>query len=68
MRNVKSPGSAVGLATAYLGDREVGVRVRLSQEFSLLHIAQAGSGVHPTSYRMDNRGFFPGDKAAGEWN
>jgi hypothetical protein len=34
------------------------------QEFSLLHVVQTGSGVHPTSYPMGTRGSFPGIKAA----
>jgi hypothetical protein len=32
------------------------------QEFSLLHVAHTGSGVHPTYYRMGTGGFFPGVK------
>jgi hypothetical protein len=32
---------------------------RYGQEFSLLHVVQTGSGVHPTSYPMGM-----GDKAA----
>jgi hypothetical protein len=28
--------------------------------FSLLHIVQTGSGVHPTSYKMGTGGSFPG--------
>jgi hypothetical protein len=39
---------------------------RYWQEFSLLHVAQTGSGVHPTSYPMGTGGSFPGGKAAGE--
>jgi hypothetical protein len=35
------------------------------QEFSLLHVVQTGSGVHPTSYPMGTGGSFPGGKAAG---
>jgi hypothetical protein len=38
---------------------------RYGQEFSLLHVVQAGSGVHRTSYSMDTVGIFPGSKAAG---
>jgi hypothetical protein len=44
--------------------RGVGVRVPAGSKFSLLHIVQAGSGVHPTSYKMGTGGFFPGGKAA----
>jgi hypothetical protein len=35
------------------------------KNFSLLHVVQTGSGVHPTSYLMGTGGSFPGDKAAG---
>jgi hypothetical protein len=55
--NVKSRDSSVGIATGYvLDDRGVGVRVPVGQEFSLLHLVQTGSGVHPTSYLMGTRG------------
>jgi hypothetical protein len=61
---MKSWDSAVGIATGYgLHDREVAVRVPVGQEFSLLHVVQTGSGVHPASYPMDTS--FSGDKAAG---
>jgi hypothetical protein len=40
---------------------------RQGQEFSLLHIIQTGSGVHPTSYPMGTRSFFPGSNVAGMW-
>jgi hypothetical protein len=33
--------------------------------FSLHHRVQTGSGPHPASYPMDNRGSFPGGKASG---
>jgi uncharacterized protein (DUF2336 family) len=42
--------------------------VRVSAEagnFSLHHLVQNGSGVHPASYPMGTRDSFPGDKAAG---
>jgi hypothetical protein len=59
-------GSAVGIAIAYgLHDREVGVRVPVWLEFSLLHIVQTGSGAHPASYQMGTAGSFSGGKAAG---
>jgi hypothetical protein len=35
---------------------------RKSQEFSLLHVPQADSGVQPASYPMDTEGSFPGVK------
>jgi hypothetical protein len=43
--------SAAGIATGYgLDDRGVGVQVPVGKKFSLLHIVQTSSGVHPTSY------------------
>jgi hypothetical protein len=36
-----------------------------SKRFSLLHIVQTGSGVHPTSYKMGTGGTFPGLKWQG---
>jgi hypothetical protein len=33
---------------------------RWGQEFSLLHVVQTGSGVHPTTYRMGTGGSFLG--------
>jgi uncharacterized membrane protein (GlpM family) len=46
-------------------------RVRFSAEagnFSLHHRVQNGSGAHPASYPMCNRGSFPGGKADGAWS
>jgi hypothetical protein len=62
-----SPDSAVGIETGYgLDDWEVGVRVPVGgQEFSLLHVVQTCSGVHPTSYTMGTGGSFPGVKRPG---
>jgi hypothetical protein len=58
--------SAVGIATGYgLEDREIGVRVRRVQEFSLLHVVQTGSGAHSASYAMGTAGSFLEGKAAG---
>jgi hypothetical protein len=59
--------SAVGIATGYrLDDRGVGVRVLAGWRFSLLHVVQTGSGVHPTSYPMGiGGGSFPGVKQQG---
>jgi hypothetical protein len=34
-------------------------------DFSLLHVVQTGSGVHPTSSPIDTGDSFPGGKAAG---
>jgi hypothetical protein len=61
-----SRGSAVGIATAYgLSDLGVGVRVPVELEFSLFHIVQTGSGVHPASCPMGTGGSFLRSKAAG---
>jgi hypothetical protein len=38
---------------------------RYGQEFSLLHVVQTGSGVHPTSYPICTGGSFPGLKRPG---
>jgi hypothetical protein len=38
---------------------------RQSQELSLLHVVQTGSGAHPASYPMGTGGSFSGGKAAG---
>jgi hypothetical protein len=62
----KSHVSAVGIVTGYgLHSFEF----RCGQEFSLLHIVQTGSEVHPASYPVDTggggEGSFPGGKAAG---
>jgi hypothetical protein len=51
--------SAVDIETGYgLDDQGVGFR-----EFSLLHVVQTSSGVHPTSYPMGTGASFPGSKA-----
>jgi hypothetical protein len=56
-----------GIATGYGLDDQGGreFESRQGQNFSLLHIVQTGSGVHPTSYKMSTGGFFPGGKVAG---
>jgi hypothetical protein len=62
----RSRHSLAGIATGYgLQDGGIGVRVPVGQEFSLLHLVQIHSGVHPTSYPMGIVGSFLGDKAAG---
>jgi hypothetical protein len=66
LRNTRSRDSSVGIATGYgLEDGGVGVRDPVGQAFSLLHVVQTGSGVHPTSYPMCTEGSFPGSKTAG---
>jgi hypothetical protein len=59
--------SSVGIATGYWLD-DLGSRVRFptgAGNFYLHHRLQNGSGAHPASYPMGNRGSFLGDKAAG---
>jgi hypothetical protein len=62
-----SRDSSVGIATGYGLDDQggAGVRVPVGEKFSLLHIVQTGSGVHPTSYKMGTVGTFPGLKRQG---
>jgi hypothetical protein len=59
--------SSVGIALGYgLDDR--GSRVPFSagtENFSLHHRVQNGSGAHTASYPMGTGGSFPGGKAAG---
>jgi len=45
----------------------IGVRflVVADGNFSRRRHVQTGSGAHPTTYPVDNRGFFPGGKAVG---
>jgi hypothetical protein len=63
----KSCDSSVGIALGYgLDDR--GSRVRFPEgagNFPLHHRVKNGSGVHPASHPVGNRGSFPGVKAAG---
>jgi hypothetical protein len=63
----KSRDSSVGIAMGYgLDDR--GSRFLFpagAGNFSLHHRVQDGSGAHPASYPMGNKGSFPGGKAAG---
>jgi hypothetical protein len=66
----QSRDSPVGIALVYgLDDR--GSRVRFpagAGNFSPHHRVQNGSGAHPASCPMGNRGSFPGCKAAGAWS
>jgi hypothetical protein len=65
--NLKSLDSSVGIALGYgLDDRCSSVRFPAGAgNCSLHHRDQNGSGAHPASYPMGNRGSFPGGKAAG---
>jgi hypothetical protein len=52
-----------------LNDRMIGLRFSAGAgNFSLQHHVRTGSGAHPASYPMGNRGSFPGGKAAGAWS
>jgi hypothetical protein len=58
----RSRDSSVGIIIGYgLDDRGSDFESRKGQEFSLLHVVQAGSGVHPKGAG----GPFLGVKAAG---
>jgi hypothetical protein len=65
----ESRDSSVGIALGYgLDDRGSMVWFLAGAgNLSLHHHVQNGSGAHPASYQMGNRGSFPGGKAAGEW-
>jgi hypothetical protein len=64
---IQSCDISVGIVLGYgLDDR--GSRIRFptgAGNFSLHHRLQNGSGAHPASYPMGNRGSFLGVKAAG---
>jgi hypothetical protein len=51
----------------YVVDRVTGYGLedRRVKEFSLLHVLQTGSGVHPTSYAMGTGAHYPGVKWLG---
>jgi hypothetical protein len=58
--------SVVGIATSYrLDNRGLEFESQKSHEFSLLHVVQTGSGIHPTSYPMGTGGSIHGGKVAG---
>jgi hypothetical protein len=67
VKDNKIRDSSVGTALGYgLDDR--GSRVRFpagAGNFSLHHRVQNSSWVHPASYPMGTRGFFPAGRAAG---
>jgi hypothetical protein len=60
--DIVSQDSSVGIADDQ-GEREF--ESRQGKKFSLLHIVQTGSGVHPTSYTMGSGGSFPGVRQQG---
>jgi hypothetical protein len=63
---LRSWDSVVGIASGYgLDGRGVGVRVPVGHEFSLFHVVQTGSGIHPSYYPTDTGGSFPEGKAQG---
>jgi hypothetical protein len=52
------------LATGWTAEGSV-FEFKWSQDFSLLHVVQTGSGAHKASYPMGNGSCFPWGKAAG---
>jgi hypothetical protein len=64
---MRSWDSSVGIATGYGGPTWGGreFESHWGQKFSLLHIVQTGSGVHPNSYKMGIGGSFPVVKRQG---
>jgi hypothetical protein len=67
MENMKSRDSSVGIALGYgLDDRGSMFQYSVgggAGNFSLHHRVQNGSGVHPASYSMGTRSYFPGSEA-----
>jgi hypothetical protein len=62
--NTDSWDNVVGIATGYgLDDHGSGFESQWGRQFSL-HVVQAGSGGHPTSYIMCTGESLPGGKAA----
>jgi hypothetical protein len=59
------PRAGIAQSVSWLA---AGWTTQKGQEFSLLHVVQTGSGVHPTSYPIGTGGFFPGGKAAWAWS
>jgi hypothetical protein len=63
---ILSRDNAVGISTNYwLTTEGPEFESKWGQEFSLLHVVQAGSEVHPTSYPMGIGGSSPGVKRPG---
>jgi hypothetical protein len=60
----KSRDSAGGIVTGWTTEGSE-FESRQDQEFSLLHVVQTDSGVHPTSYPTVTGTYFLGGKAAG---
>jgi hypothetical protein len=53
--------NVVGIANLCgLDGREVGVPTPVGSNFSLLHVVQTGSGIHPISYSIGTRGSYHG--------
>jgi len=61
-RNVRGPGSSVGIATELRAERS-GIESRWGREFPPL---QTGPGAHP-AYCKIGTGFFLGVEVAGAW-
>jgi hypothetical protein len=56
LKSIGSRDSSVGIATRLSTGWTTRRGGSSSQKFSLLHIVQTGSGVHPTSYKMGTGG------------
>jgi hypothetical protein len=59
---------ALGRAAKIVLNKLIAVRVPIGSRFSILHVVQTGSGVHPTSYSMGTGGgggLYPGVKRTG---
>jgi hypothetical protein len=60
-RNMGSRHSAVCIATGWTAEGSE-FESRWDQEFSLLHVVDTYSGIHPTSYPISTEAFSPGVK------
>jgi hypothetical protein len=60
---MRSRDFSVVIVTGYRLEEGSEFESRQSQEFSLLHVVQTGSGGHPTSYPIGTEGSFPGLEA-----
>jgi hypothetical protein len=61
--------SSVGIALSHgLANGSSRVRIPAGAGNFSHHRVQNGSGAHPASYPMGNRGSFSGGKAAGAWS
>jgi hypothetical protein len=65
----ESRASPIAIVTGYgMHDRGVRIMVPVGQEFSLLHIVEAGFEAHQASYPTGNRNSYPRAKECGAYN